>query len=189
RQSGLGLGLAITRHLVEMHDGSVEAASEGEGMGARFIIRLPLHEPANTGEFTERDSQSRTDELPRLHDTRVLIVEDEIDNRDVLAAALRRCGADIQCSTTTAKASELIDAWRPHVLVCDIALPDGDGCAFLLETRSRGITTPALALTVFGRPDEQARILAAGFEVFRQKPIDPIDLAHEVFRLAQLTSQ
>ena len=183
RQSGLGLGLAITRHLVEMHDGNVEARSEGEGRGATFTIRLPLHEPATTEGFIGRDPSLRDAVLPSLDSLRVLIVEDEIDNRNVLAAALRRCRADVQCSTTAAAASEVIDAWQPHVLVCDIALPDGDGCSFLSDLRGRGITTPALALTVLGRPDEQARIRAAGFDVFRQKPIDPIDLAHDVARL------
>ena len=189
RQSGLGLGLAITRHLIEMHDGSVEASSKGEGKGATFVIRLPLHEPANLATFAGRNPSSRAAVLPRLDAMRVLIVEDEIDNRAVLAAALRRCGADIRCSTTTAAAREMIEMWDPEVLVCDIALPDGDGCSFLTEQRTRGNTTPALALTVFGRPDEQARILAAGFDVFRQKPIDPVDLAHEVFRLGRLPSR
>ncbi len=185
RQSGLGLGLAITRHLVEMHDGSVEASSPGQGKGATFLIRLPLREPASSAVFAGRNPSSRAAALPRLDAMRVLIVEDEIDNRAVLAAALRRCGAEIQCSTTAAAAREVMETWHPHVLVCDIALPDGDGCTFLAEARTRGITTPALALTVFGRPDEQARILAAGFDVFRQKPIDPVDLAHEVSRLGR----
>jgi CheY-like chemotaxis protein len=117
----------------------------------------------------------------------VLIVEDEIDNRKVLAAALRHCGADVECSSTAAEGFARIDEWDPDVLVCDIALPDLDGCLFLEQLRSRESRerlTPALALTVLGRPDEQARITAAGFDVFRQKPIDPLDLAHEVARLA-----
>ncbi len=182
RQSGLGLGLAIARHLVEMHEGSVEASSAGAGKGAKFIIRLPSQPPSDAAAFAGRNP-TRVAALPRLDAMRVLLVEDEIDNRNVLAAALKRCGADVQCSTTTAVARQLIDTWRPHVLVCDIALPDGDGCALVQDARTRGVTTPALALTVFGRPDDQARILAAGFDVFRQKPIDPVDLAHEVFRL------
>jgi CheY-like chemotaxis protein len=74
--------------------------------------------------------------------------------------------------------------WQPHVLICDIALPDQDGCSFLEAIRSAGHALPALALTVLGRPEEQARIIDAGFEVFRQKPVDPIDLAHDVARLA-----
>ena len=185
-QAGLGLGLAIARHLVEMHGGSIEAASDGTGQGATFTIRLPLHEEAAPSDFISRDSSARTAAFPRLDEVRVLIIEDQVDNRNVLATALKRCGATVECSGTAAAAMERIPAWKPHVLVCDISLPDGDGCSLLEEIRSRGWHTPALALTVLGRPNEQARILAAGFELFRQKPIDPIDLAHEVARLAHI---
>lgn len=184
RKSGLGLGLAITRHLVELQGGTVEAQSDGDGKGTIVAISLPLHEAAVTEEFVGRDAVGRAAALPRLEGVRVLIVEDEIDNRDVLSMALRRCGAEVECSTTATAASETMQTWRPDVLVCDIALPDRDGCSFLQEIRGSGHSFPALALTVLGRPHEQARILAAGFDVFRQKPIDPIDLAHDIARLA-----
>lgn len=186
RQGGLGLGLSITRHLVEMHGGTVEAASEGEGHGATFTIRLPLLEAATgTNEFIDRDALRRVRRLPRLEGRRVLLIEDEVDNRNVLAAALQKCGAEVQCVGTAAAAFDRVARWNPHVLVCDIALPDLDGCSFLEQLRTRlGNATPALALTVLGRPGERARIQAAGFEAFRQKPIDPVDLAHEVARLA-----
>ena len=117
-----------------------------------------------------------------------LLVEDETDNRKVLAAALKHCGADVRCAGSGADALEIVTEWAPDVLVCDISLPDVDGCTLLPRFRSGGEgigkATPALALTVLGRPGEQARISAAGFDVFRQKPIDPVDLAHEVARLA-----
>lgn len=186
RQSGLGLGLSITRHIVEMHGGSVGASSEGEGRGATFTVRLPLHAAALPDAATLRQAELRSAALPRLNGVRVLVVEDEVDNRKVLAAALRHCGADVECTGTAADAFELLRGWEPDVLICDIALPDLDGCAFLIELRSRGgQSKPALALTVLGRPGEQARVTAAGFDVFRQKPIDPVDLAHEVSRLAR----
>jgi PAS domain S-box-containing protein len=186
RQGGLGLGLAITRHLVEMHGGTVEAASDGEGHGATFTIRLPLHE-TETGadEFVDRDAVKRVRRLPRLEGMRVLVIEDEVDNRKVVAAALQKCGAEVQCVGTAAAAFDRIDRWNPQVLVCDIALPDLDGCSFLEQLRAEHRDPPpALALTVFGRPGERARIKAAGFQGFRQKPIDPVDLTHEVARLA-----
>jgi signal transduction histidine kinase len=188
RQSGLGLGLSITRHIVEMHDGSVNGTSPGPGQGATFTIRLPLHVASTPDETTHRDPALRTAALPQLDGVRVLIVEDEVDNRKVLAAALRHCGAEVECSGSAAEAFEVLGRWIPDVLICDISLPDLDGCTFLTRLRSREPhphPTPALALTVLGRPDEQSRILAAGFDVFRQKPIDPIDLAHEVGRLAR----
>ena len=185
RQDGLGLGLAITRHLVEMHGGTVHATSDGQGSGSTFTIRLPLCEPGVSDEFLGRDASSRSSSLPQLDQLRILIVEDELDNRNVLAKSLKRCGAEVECSATAAGAHELIRSWSPDVLICDISLPDCDGCTFLEEVRSRGFEVPALALTVLGRPQEQARIVAAGFEVFRQKPIDPVDLAHEVARLAR----
>jgi CheY-like chemotaxis protein len=189
RQSGLGLGLSITRHIVEMHEGSVTASSAGEGKGSTFTVRLPLHEPAPAaGMIVGRDASARSAALPRLDGVRVLIVEDEVDNRKVIAAALRHCGADVECTGTAADAFTITRDWRPDVLICDIALPDLDGCSFLTELRSReerAKTMAVLALTVLGRPGEQARITAAGFDVFRQKPIDPVDLAHEVGRLAR----
>ena len=191
RQSGLGLGLAITRHLVEMHGGEVSATSAGEGLGATFSIRLPLHEKSSTDgtQFIGREAASRVSAMPRLEAIGVLLVEDEIDNRKVLAAALRQCGARVECVGTAAAALDQLGRWTPHVVICDIALPDLDGCELLgrMREQSSASDLPALALTVLGRPDEQARIIAAGFDVFRQKPIDPVDLAHDVARLADAT--
>jgi CheY-like chemotaxis protein len=188
RQSGLGLGLSITRHLVEMHGGSVEAATEGEGKGATFTIRLPLHVAEESDPMIRRDSAGRAIALPRLDGVSVLLVEDDVDNRNVLAAALKHCGATVECATSAARAFEIVSQWKPDVIVSDIALPDMDGCDFLSRIRAGedGATSeaPALALTVLGRPGEQERILAAGFEMFRQKPIDPIDFAYETARLA-----
>jgi signal transduction histidine kinase len=187
RQTGLGLGLSITRHIAEMHDGSVIAWSGGDGEGATFALRLPLHESVTAAEVARRDPTARTAALPRLDGIRVLIVEDEVDNRKVLATALAHCGADVRCTGTAAKAFVVIRDWKPDVLVCDIDLPDLDGCSLVEQLRAGedAATTPALALTVLGRPGEQERITAAGFDLFRQKPIDPIDLAHAVSRLAR----
>ena len=187
RQSGLGLGLSITRHIVEMHGGSVSASSAGPGKGATFTIHLPLHTATLPDETIARDDDARAMALPSLDGVRVLIVEDEIDNRKVLATALRHCGAEVECTGNAGEAFGVLERWKPDVLICDIALPDLDGCSFLTQFRAREAgsqATPALALTVLGRPGEQSRITAAGFDVFRQKPIDPIDLAHEVGRLA-----
>lgn len=190
RQSGLGLGLSITRHLIELHAGSVVASSAGEGQGATITIRMPLHDSDGAGgDIIGRDSATRAQSLPHLGGVHVLLVEDEGDNRKVLAAALKHCGAEVRCAGTGADALNAMAGWGPDVLVCDISLPDVDGCSLLPRLRSSeegtGKETPALALTVLGRSGEQARITAAGFDIFRQKPIDPVDLAHEVARLAE----
>jgi signal transduction histidine kinase len=189
RQGGLGLGLAIARELVEMHGGSIHAASDGEGKGSTFTVRLPVLEVSTeTSDFVDRDTTNRLNAFPRLDGVRVLIVEDDVDNRNVLAAAIKKSGADVRSTDTAATALALIADWTPGVVISDIALPDLDGCSLLERLRSRlpagGGAVPALALTVLGRPDEHARILNAGFDVLRQKPIDPIDLAHEIARLA-----
>lgn len=189
RQSGLGLGLSITRHVVEMHGGTVSVTSEGEGRGSTFTITLPLHEKhGGEHDLIGRDAPGRRIAVPDLRGLRVLIVEDEADNRRVLSAALGHCGAELQCTDTACAAFDVVNDWNPDVIICDIALPDLDGCSFLTQLRSRETSTgrkvPALALTVLGREGEQARIIDAGFDVFRQKPIDPFDLAHEVARLS-----
>lgn len=188
RQSGLGLGLAIAQQLVKMHGGTIFATSDGIGRGTTFTIRLPVHlASAATDSFISRDKISRSAQLPRLDHTRVVVVEDEIDNRNVLTAMIMACGGEVRSAGTGAEGFDLIATWKPHVIVSDIALPDIDGCSLLERIRSSedGRSTPALALTVLGRPDEHARILAAGFDGFRQKPIDPVDLAYEVARLAR----
>ena len=189
RQGGLGLGLSISRHLVEMHGGTIGVTSGGEGQGSTFTIRLPLYDEAGAGDVLGRDAAARAAALPILGGVRVLIVEDDVDNRKVLATALRHCGAAVVCVATAGGAFNVVPQFDPDVIICDIALPDTDGCDFLKRIRSgdESATTqaPALALTVLGRPGEQERITAAGFDVFRQKPIDPIDLAHETARLAR----
>ena len=181
RKGGLGLGLAISRYIVEQHGGGVEARSEGIGKGATFTIRLPLA-PLTATDFISREP-NRAADLADLHGVRVLIVEDQPDNRDLLAAVVEQCGGETRSSGTAGDALKLLEHWQPDVIVCDIALPDMDGCALLRAVRKR-FAIPALALTVMGSAREEARVLAAGFEIFRQKPIEPADLAHEISRLA-----
>jgi signal transduction histidine kinase/CheY-like chemotaxis protein len=187
RQGGLGLGLAIARHLVELQGGSINAASEGEGKGATFTVRLPLTADVAAGSFIDREHAERVAAMPSLDGVHALIVEDDVDNRDVIAAVMERCGATVECTATAADALLRIGRRKPDVIIADIILPDIDGCAFMERVRdgaqSAANDTPALALTVYGRANERERILAAGFDVLRQKPIEPADLANEVARL------
>jgi len=186
RQGGLGLGLAIARHLIELQGGTIEAASEGDGKGATFTMRLPLHADAAAASFMDRERGERAASLPSLKGVHVLIVEDDIDNRKVIAAVMERCEATVECTTTAAEGLRRIERRNPDVIIADIVLPDIDGCAFMERVRAAGRDTPALALTVFSRPREQERILASGFNALRQKPIEPADLANEIARLMEI---
>ena len=180
RKAGIGLGLAISKYLVEQHDGSIFASSGGIGKGATFTINLPLTTEA-ADSFAKREP-TRAEDLADLSGIRVLIVEDEADTRDVLATVIERCGGEVHCSASAAEATRDLETWQPDVIICDIVLPDVDGCEFLVRLREKS-DVPALALTVFGSAEEEARIRACGFDVFRQKPIEPADLAHEIHRL------
>ncbi len=180
RKAGIGLGLVISKYLVEQHGGAIRVSSEGSGKGATFTIELPLT-VESSGAFTRREP-NRAEDLADLSGLRVLIVEDEADNCDVLATVISRCGGKVRCSKTANDAWRIMQEWQPDVIVCDIALPDVDGCAFLNQVRER-FDTPALALTVFGSADQEARVRSCGFDAFRQKPIEPADLAHEIARL------
>src|SRR5207244_10701628 len=137
--------------------------------------------------FVDREHGERASAMPSLRGVHALIVEDDVDNREVIAAVMERCGATVECSGTATDALRRIDRRKPDVIIADILLPDIDGCAFMERLRddaaSDASTTPALALTVFGRPREQEPILAAGFDVLPQKPIEPAELANDVARL------
>jgi PAS domain S-box-containing protein len=183
RKAGIGLGLAISKYLVEQHGGTINASSDGIGKGATFTIELPLTLETPDA-FTQREP-NRAEDLPDLSGIRVLIVEDQADNRDVLATVIERCGGEVLCSENANEGLKSLERWKPDVIICDIALPDMDGCALLQQVRTR-FDTPALALTVFGSAEEESRVRACGFDVFRQKPIEPADLAHEVERLAAM---
>ncbi|HEV3486295.1 MAG TPA: ATP-binding protein [Vicinamibacterales bacterium] len=185
RHGGLGLGLAIARHLIELQGGTIAADSEGEGKGATFTLRLPLQTGTASGSFSSREHAERAVSLPSLNGVHALIVEDDTDNRNVIAAVMERCGATTECATTAAEALRRIERRKPDVIIADIILPDIDGCALIERIRGNAQSTPALALTVFGRPAEQERILAAGFNALRQKPIEPADLANAVARLVR----
>ncbi len=176
---GLGLGLAIVRHLIELHGGSVRASSGGVGQGASFVITLPLSA-----------SQAATDPLrvragrPDLSGLRLLLVEDEQSSREVLRVSLMQFGAEVHAAATVDQAMEIIDEVRPDIVVTDIAMPGEDGFALLQKIRIRDqqLTqrTPVVAVSALSRSDERSRIMMAGFDQFLQKPMEPLRLAQAV---------
>jgi signal transduction histidine kinase len=181
---GLGLGLSIVRHVIEAHGGSVEAFSEGEGLGAELTVELPLVESDSLPMIRASDGQSIG---ARLEGARVLLVDDDADTREYLATALAAAGAELRTFGNAQEAGEAIRAWAPDVIVSDIAMPDEDGYAFIRRVRSLpregGGRTPAIALTALARPKDRVRALAAGFQTHLPKPVDPSELVLAVANL------
>jgi PAS domain S-box-containing protein len=171
RHGGLGLGLAIVRHLVEEHGGTVSADSPGPGQGATFVIRLPLAE----GLATPRAAIARSEEGSiDLRGVSILLVEDDGDWREAVALRLGQAGADVTAVATVAEALALLDESRPQVLVSDIAMPGADGYALIRQVRARpGSSLRAIAMTGFADPESRARCLEGGFDAFLAKPFEP----------------
>jgi PAS domain S-box-containing protein/excisionase family DNA binding protein len=191
---GLGLGLALVRHMVEMHGGHVRADSAGTGMGATFTVQLPVI--ASAGVAGRRAPALRLTDHPSTDDCveqelkglRVLIVDDEEDARDLVSTVLRQCGAETLQASSVGEALFAIEEERPDVLVCDIGMPGEDGYTLIGRVRAltleRGGGVPAVALTAYAREEDRRRALSAGFQVHVSKPIKPSQLVRVVARLA-----
>lgn len=192
RHGGLGLGLAIVRHLVEMHRGTVSADSEGEGRGATFAVALPL-----VGEGVEVSSEALSGGLravqasqgPLLGGFHVLVVDDDRDTCELLAAVLGYYGAEVTVVASAEEALAALDRIRPDVVVSDVAMPGVDGYALVRQLkeieRQRGWRLPAMALTAHARASDSEQAFLAGFEAYVAKPVEPADLAQMIARLAR----
>src|SRR5207244_4531321 len=189
-QGGLGLGLAIVRHLVELHGGRVAAFSAGEGRGATFTVELPLG--AATRAQREDEARSASDRPTgdaRLDGLRVLVVEDDVDTERLLAQILADRGADVVAVATAAAALAAVGQHHIHVIVSDIGLPGADGYELIRRVRALpgddGVRIPAIALTAFAREEDMRRAIGAGFDAHLAKPIDPAELARTNAQLAR----
>ena len=189
---GLGLGLSITQHLLEMHGGHVTVHSEGEGHGATFTVFLPASEKASSSAESPVSLGRATDgsvrPAPSLVNCRVLVVDDEPDSRRVLVHHLQRAHAQVREAGSVAAAMEALANWDADVLVSDIAMPGEDGYSLLRRLRAtdnaRLRNLPAVALTAFVRNEDQAQALAAGFQMHLPKPFEPAAVLRAVAELA-----
>ena len=194
KTGGLGLGLAIVRHIVEMHGGTVHAASAGEGQGSTFRVCLPVMivhvQPAESKrEHPRSQRQEPLTSLGDLHGIRVVAVDDEEDALTLLRAVLETAGAEVTTVSSSADVLDKIAAVRPQVVILDLGMPDMDG--FQLIERIRGSANPdvrdvhAAALTAFARSEDRTRALKSGFEMHLAKPVDPGELVASVATLAR----
>jgi PAS domain S-box-containing protein len=187
---GLGLGLAIVRHLVEGHGGTIRAASGGLGKGATFTVSLPIR--AVSGDLdligTSGDNVHMLAESIRLDGVSVMIVDDEADSRALLETILTQRGAEVRTCRSSAEALTVIQNWVPSIIVSDLAMPEQDGYSFIRKLRSmsgKSRTIPAVALTARARTEDRLQTLAAGFQQHLIKPVDAAELVMVIASLSE----
>lgn len=198
-QGGLGLGLAIARQLIEMHGGTLSAASAGEGHGASFTMSIPIvavqaASPTTVDSTADatRHSKSYGTQVSSLSGLRIMAVDDEVDTRDMIRAVLEEVGANVLTAGSAKEALETFPGWKPDVLICDIGMPGEDGYALIRKVRKaeaeEGRNTPAIALTGYARVEDRVRALAAGFQMFIPKPVEANELLTTVANLLASTN-
>ena len=195
RYGGMGLGLAIVRHLVELHGGSVSAESAGEGQGSTFTVLLPVapvYQAEASGERVHpaaRDTMPSFDCAERLDGLRVLVVDDEPDTRELLKAGLGQCGAEVAAAGSAAEALAAISSGAPDLLISDIGMPEEDGYELIRRVRELpaegGGKVPAIALTAYARTEDRLHALRAGYEMHVPKPVEMAELVTVAASLAR----
>ena len=187
---GLGLGLAISKHLVELHGGDIRAESAGEGRGATFVVSLPLadgHAPARPSTPPPSEPAARR---ARLRGVRLLLVEDDPDSREVMAAILEDTGVQVTSANTAEHAIELLRTHAIDVILSDVGLPGQDGYTFIRAVRANPVLAklPAAALTAYAHAEDRKRALEAGFQMHLRKPFDQSELFSVIAELASLSA-
>jgi PAS domain S-box-containing protein len=195
RHGGLGLGLAIVRHIVELHGGSVQAESPGEGQGSIFTVLLPVAPVYRTEDADERVHPAARDMLPsydcpeRLDGLKVLVVDDEVDTRELLRVAIGQCGAEVRVAGSVQEALEAIEQESPDLLISDIGMPGQDGYDLIRRIRSlpaeSGGRIPAIALTAYARVEDRLQALRAGYQMHVTKPVEMAELITVAASLVQ----
>jgi signal transduction histidine kinase/CheY-like chemotaxis protein len=198
-EGGLGLGLAIARQLVELHGGTISAASQGVGQGATFTVKLPLmivHPLSSESGLREQPRADRQppsiDTVPRLDGLHILAVDDEPDSLSLLKTVLEAAGASVTTSPSATAALEALRASRIDVIVADIGMPGMDGLQLIRAVRQMSgavQSTPAAALTAYARSQDRIMSLAGGYQMHLVKPIDPVELVVAVSVLANRTPE
>jgi CheY-like chemotaxis protein len=183
---GLGLGLAIVRHLVELHGGTVQAESQGENLGATFTVLLPVAPVYQADELAARVHPAARDTLPaydypdRLDHLQILVVDDEPDTREMLKAGLGHCGARVTIVGSAREALEAMEANMPDVLISDIGMPGEDGYELIKKVRAlpadKGGRVPAIALTAYARTEDRLQALRSGYQMHVPKPVELAEL-------------
>jgi CheY-like chemotaxis protein len=189
----LGLGLAIVRHLVELHGGTAWAESAGLDQGSKFTVRFPAMtteeqpRPEELKQPAVAEIEARERQPSSLHGLRVLVVDDEFDARTLLTMMLEKCGAQVIAVGSSHEGLESIENWLPDVLIADIGMPVEDGYGLIRKVRAlpqqKGGHTPALALTAYARTEDRVRALSEGYQVHLAKPVDRFELAAVVSSL------
>jgi len=194
RHSGLGLGLALVKHIVLAHGGTVRAESEGLGQGATFTLSLPAGQVRALGGDSDRPSPlpaAPIERLPtgRLAGLHILVVEDDSDARELLVVLLEQQGARVDAAGSCAEALAALERTTPHLMLSDIGLPNADGYELIRAVRQREqggtVKLPAIALTAYARREDRRLAFEAGFQAHVAKPVEPVELIGVVAELAK----
>lgn len=190
--NGLGLGLAIVRHLVELHKGQVEAESLGEGQGSTFTVKLPLQQESPPTVITQSNEATSIFQVSNLEGVKLLLVEDAADARDFLSFVLQQYGAEVAVTASVREALLTLAEFQPNVLISDIAMPEQDGYALIRQIRklekSNGTFLPAIALTAYSSPEDHKKSIAMGFNAHLPKPVKVHDLVNTIVQLLTVRS-